>query len=277
MFRDSSMPGPICVPGKVFSRAEFGGVSSGIHLLSFWGVDAAVFHPPPALPRILAHVVNAATPDPSREIEHPRPIEEPIPCAPIVRDGMLRLKGLFDVFEPYVPVACPCVFKASGWAQRSLSTKELLHVFDTPLDMDRLFVAYRRARTIMQRGITPIVVSSIFRALWSHVMGVDTASVTAHQGLTAHDEIEFKTGRKVEVDMTESKVEEDLNLTESKISWRSGWRCRAPIERLHSLGWTRWEAETGQLTSQEFTPPPPGWTQWEAKTGQLTAHEFTPP
>ena len=140
-------------------HSDFGGVTLGIHLISFQGVDAGVFHPPPALPRILAHIVNAATPDPSREIESPCPLDEPIPCAPIVRDGMLRLKDLFDIFVPSVPVACPCVFKASGWSQRSLSVKELLRVFDTPLAMDDVLIPDRRAQNIMQRGITPIVVS----------------------------------------------------------------------------------------------------------------------
>ena len=77
-------------------------------------VDAEVFRLPPALPRILAHIVNAATPDPSREIESPCPLDEPIPRAPIIRDGMLQLEGLFDVFVPSVPVACHCVFKAPG-------------------------------------------------------------------------------------------------------------------------------------------------------------------
>jgi hypothetical protein len=136
---------------------------SAVHLISFRGVEAEVFRPPPALPRILAHIVNAATPDPLREIESPCPIDEPVPRAPIVRDGMLRLEGLFDVFVPSVPVACPCVFKASGWSQRSLSVKELLRVFDTPLAMDDVLILDRRARNIMQRGITPIVVSAIFR------------------------------------------------------------------------------------------------------------------
>jgi hypothetical protein len=138
----------------VARHSDFGGVTSGIHLLSFWGVDAVVFHPPPALPRILAHIVNAATPDPLREIEFPCPIDEPIPRAPIVRGGMLRLEGLFDVFDPSVPVTCPCVFKALGWAQRSLSIKEMLRVFDTPLVMDDVLIANRRARNVMQRGIT---------------------------------------------------------------------------------------------------------------------------
>ncbi len=73
------------------------------------GVDDNALHPPPALPHILAHIVNAATPDLSREIESPCPIDEPILCALVVRDGMLRLEGLFDVFDPSVLVACPCV------------------------------------------------------------------------------------------------------------------------------------------------------------------------
>jgi len=64
-------------------------------------------------------------------------------------------------------------------------------------------------------------------------MGVDTASVMAQQGLTAHDENKAETGREVEVD-----------LTERKISWRSGWRSCSPIERVNSPGWTRWEAKT---------------------------------
>jgi len=79
---------------------------------------------------------------------------------------MLRIEGLFNVFDPSIPVACSCVFKASGWAQRSLSIKELLRVFDTPLAMDDVLIADRRARNIIQRSITPIVVSAIFRALW---------------------------------------------------------------------------------------------------------------
>jgi hypothetical protein len=70
-------------------NSDFGGVTSGIHLLSSRGVDAAVFCPPPALPRILAHIVNAATPDPLREIELPCPIDAPIPRILIVRDDML--------------------------------------------------------------------------------------------------------------------------------------------------------------------------------------------
>jgi len=204
-------------------------------------MDATVFRPPPALPRILAHIVNAATPDPSREIEFLCPIDEPIPRAPIVRDGMLRLEGLFNVFDPSIPVACPCFFKASGWAQCSLSIKEMLHVFDTPLAMDDVLIADRSAWNVMQRSITPIVVSAIFRALWSNSMGVVTASVMAQQGLTAH--VKNKT------DETGREVEVEADPKEREIVWRSGWRCHSPIAWVGSTTYperTRWEAATGQ-------------------------------
>ena len=219
---------------RVARHADFGGVTSAFHLISSRGVDAAVFCPPPALPRILAHIVNAATPDPSREIESPCPIDEPVPRAPIVRDGMLRLEGLFDVFDPLLPVACPCVFKASGWSKRSLSIKELLCVFDTPLAMDNVLLPDRRARNIMQRCITPIVVSAIFRAMWSNDMGFVTASAMAQQELTVHEESDTdETGRELEVVRVgggEEEKEDEGNREEN--GWRSGWRSRPPMARV---------------------------------------------
>ncbi len=74
----------------VVHHANFGGVTSGFHLVSSRRVDVTAFRPPPALPQILMHILNAATPDSLRGIEPPPPIDGPIPCAPIVRDGMLH-------------------------------------------------------------------------------------------------------------------------------------------------------------------------------------------
>jgi len=202
-------------------------------------VDAAVFCPPPALPHILAHIVNAATPDPLREIELLCPIDAPISRTPIVRDGTLRLEGLFNVFDPSIPVACPCVFKASGWAQRSLSIKELLRMFDTPLAMDNVLIADRRARNVMRRSITP----------------------------TVHDENKTdETGREVEAD-----------LKEREIVWRSGWRCRTPIVRVEGTNYperTRWKAETGQLMAHNFTTPRPSEPAHESITPRPAAREL---
>ena len=94
-------------------------------------------------------------------------------------------------------------------------------------------------------------------------MGVDKASVIAQQGLTVHDKNKVKTSREVEVD-----------LTERKISWRSGWRCCSPIERVYSAGWTRWEAETGQLTAHESTPPSPLEPSHESTTPSSSEPEL---
>ncbi len=80
----------------VVHHTNFGGVTSGFHLVSSWRVDVTAFHPPPALPQILVHILNAMTPDLSCEIEPPCPINEPIPCSPIVRDGMLCQDGRFS-------------------------------------------------------------------------------------------------------------------------------------------------------------------------------------
>jgi hypothetical protein len=133
-----------------------------------------------------------------------------------------------------VPVACPCVFKASGWSKRSLSVKELLRVFDTPLAMDDVLIPDRRARNIMQRGITPIVVSAIFRALWSNGMGFVTASDMVQQELTVHEEnVTDETGREAEVvraGVGEEEKEEEVNGEEN--GWRSGWRSRPPMARV---------------------------------------------
>ncbi len=62
--------------------------------------------------------------------------------------------------------------------------------------MDDVLIPDRRARNIMQRGITPIVVSAIFRALWSNGMGFVTASDMVQQELTVQEENDTdETGR----------------------------------------------------------------------------------
>jgi hypothetical protein len=151
-------------------HTNFGGVTSAVHLMSYRGVDQSAFRPQQALPLVLAHILNAATLDASRDIVPPGPLNEPTPRSPIVVDGMLRQEGLFDVFSPLLPLACPCVFKASGWAQRTLLAKELLRAFD--MDMDATLLMDQQARIIFQCSVTPIVVSAIFHLLWTSNGGV---------------------------------------------------------------------------------------------------------
>ena len=56
----------------------------------------SIFRPPQSLPRLLAHILNAAaTPDAFWEFDSPGPIDEPIPrLSIIVVDGLLHQEGL---------------------------------------------------------------------------------------------------------------------------------------------------------------------------------------
>ena len=55
----------------ILAHEEFGGISSAFHLVSFKGVDPRIFSPHHALPRVLAHVLNAATTEAGKEIARP--------------------------------------------------------------------------------------------------------------------------------------------------------------------------------------------------------------
>ncbi len=177
---------------RILAHEEFGGVSSAFHLISCRGVDPIVFSPPHSLPRVLAHVLDATTPDAGKEISRPAPLTA-TPRSPIISDGLLRAEGLFDVFRPHLRIASPCVFKSTGWTQRPLSAREHLRVFDVPLYMDAALLdkcRERRIKTVLQRGITPLIASTVIRALWSNRGGgMSKGGTTAQpEQLTVHNE-----------------------------------------------------------------------------------------
>ena len=151
----------------VVRHAEFGGVTSAFHVVSFRGVNRSVFTPTAPLPRTLRHVLCDTSSSPLQEIAIPSPLYDPQPRSPIYVDGLMRREGLFDVSRPTDLIACPSVFKASGWGRRGLSTTEMLRAFDISPLMDSMLLPHRRARTLLQRSITPLVVTSICRNLWS--------------------------------------------------------------------------------------------------------------
>ncbi len=159
---------------SVVTHADFGGVTSGIHLLSYQRVDPSIFDTPPLLLRVLAHIINSPLPDAASEIARPDPLECS-PCAPIKMGGVLRSEGLFDIFRPQLQIACPCIFKSTGWAHRPLLAREHLRAFDIPLDMDDALLAKYwecRIRSIIQWLITPLIVLAVFCAMWSYTGGI---------------------------------------------------------------------------------------------------------
>ncbi len=96
-------------------HAEFGGVTSAKHIISFKGDKRSVFIPISPLPRTLSHVLDAAMPNAVQEIPAPSPLPDPIPRSPIYFDGLMHLEGLFDITRPSANIACQSAFKATGW------------------------------------------------------------------------------------------------------------------------------------------------------------------
>ena len=159
---------------RVLAHAEFGGVTSAIHLISYWGIKDSVFDAPPALPRVLAQILNSASPDAAREIDSPPALPTETRHSPVLMDGLLRQEGLYDLFRPDLHIACPCMFKATSWAKRQLSAKEYLRAFDSPLNMDTVLLdpcRERRIRSVLPRGILAIIASAVFRSMWSEKAG----------------------------------------------------------------------------------------------------------
>ncbi len=96
-------------------HAEFGGVMSAKHVISFKGDKRSVFIPISPLPWTLRHILDAAMPNAVQEIPAPSPLPDPILRSPIYFDGLMHLEGLFDVTRPSANIACQSVFKATGW------------------------------------------------------------------------------------------------------------------------------------------------------------------
>ncbi len=75
---------------SIITHADFEGATSAVHLLSHKNVDASVFKAPPALPRVLACFIDAASPDAGQEIGEPTPFAGRVDCRYLSEEGILR-------------------------------------------------------------------------------------------------------------------------------------------------------------------------------------------
>ncbi len=108
----------------------------------------------------------------------------------------------------------------------SLSAKELLRAFDvSPLD-DTVLLMHRRARTLLQRSITPLVVTNICRNLWNTGGGNGGAGTRQDEVLPSNDKgragmMTSKEGdsrRKEKQEEEEVKAEEDTGVEEEELT-----------------------------------------------------------
>jgi hypothetical protein len=152
----------------IVSHAEFGGVTSARHLIAYHNVDGGVLNPRRSIQRTLSHVINPTASGRSVEIPHPPALTAgTFTRAPIWDGKCLRGEGTLDVLRRDPDVACKSVFKQSGWVQRQLSLEERLRAFDLPVWLYSGVRNHAIARKSMERGISSLVVASVFRAMWA--------------------------------------------------------------------------------------------------------------
>jgi hypothetical protein len=90
------------------------------------------------------------------------------------------------------------MFKPTGWALHPLLAREHLGAFDIPLDMDKALLdasCKQRIRSVIQRSMTPLVVTAVFRAMWTDTGGGVRDNGFEQPRLTGHG---TDTGGKVE-------------------------------------------------------------------------------
>ena len=232
------------VPLEV-NHSDFGGATNAAHLILYKGLDLHGFEAPPAMPRTLSHLLDAATRGRFMAIERPCDLGRPVARTPITVDGMLRREGLFDVHCPHQEVACPSVFSPTKWIVRKLTCHELLRVFDIPLSMDAAFRTRQTQDMVYTRpanlacAITPLVVTAIFRDLWGVKGGLMNGS--SHALGQTMSQSTIKAGDVLRKDNSENEEEEnkaDILREESPITQASVVEASSSAsDVLPSHGW----------------------------------------
>ncbi len=141
-------------------------------------------------------------------------------------------------------------------------------MFDTPLNMDEILLAERRARGILQRSITPIVVLAIFCLLWSGHGGGDTGSEVPQQRLTGNNETEEEMEEGWRDDIPSDEIiTDEMDVLRNEIRMDET-RGQDVMEEHHEVvkEARRWPNGCPQLTNG----PLGTWMKWEAEIGQLT-------
>lgn len=180
----------------LMSHSDFGGATNASHLVCFRGLHSPAFQPGPCTPRVLKHLLNSASKGRYTPIDEPASLQGEVDRVPVRVDGLLRGEGLLDVHEPLQLLACPSVFSHTRWVKRTLSESEKLRAFDLPVSMDHRFQALPPD---IVRVVSPLVVTTVFRALWSDSKG----------GL------KVRTGRRVsDLQVSKARVQNALPLRE---------------------------------------------------------------
>jgi hypothetical protein len=75
--------------------------------------------------------------------------------------------GLLDITQAREDVGCHSVFNKSGWVHCSLTASEFLRVYNVPLCMDMLLDDDNHTRNMIVQGLSLLIATSIFCAIWT--------------------------------------------------------------------------------------------------------------
>jgi hypothetical protein len=153
---------------SIMAHSSYGGATNAVHFVMHRGFDMSA--PPPAycVPRVAKHFVNAAARGGFKAMDPPPslPHDPAVVRRSLEVDSVGRIEGLYNVFQPSLEYAIPCVFKSTGWVRRRFTPKEWLTLHDIPVaDIDGL-VDDATARHAIALGPTPLVIGHLVRSWW---------------------------------------------------------------------------------------------------------------
>jgi hypothetical protein len=160
----------------------YGGATNALHLISFgsaFGFQDREFVHPLNVQRTLHHFWKPAE-SMSVKVCSGFPVVDGDQQRPLTFTGCLRVEGLFCVSTPCIEVCGPSVFHPGKLVRRQLSRAEFMAVYDVPAALYDTFL--QRCQWIctepllFEHAVSPVIVTSLFRQLWSNIGGVSFLS-----------------------------------------------------------------------------------------------------
>ena len=175
-----------------FPHRLYGGSTDAVHVIGFSSsFQPQQIAPPSNVVRSLRHFWKPAEPlpRPVSFIATPSAIGGDFDRPVSLKAGVYRVDGLLPVSAPLCLVCGPSVFYPDKSVQRRLTRTELLAVFDVPSVLHPVILdsfTWNSSRPpVFSSSISPVVLTAVFRQLWSENGGVQQLPVADFLGSSA--------------------------------------------------------------------------------------------
>jgi len=164
---------------RTFPHSRYGGATNASHLVVFGPEFDELwldYVHPPNVSRSIRHFWNTAAKGRSKLCAPLPPLTDYSCSRPIFHNGHLRLEGLLPTHNPFHHICGSSVFKPGKTIVRRLTPTELLRIFDLPMSIDSACLPHvqwdHNQSLPFENAISPTVLTSIFRHMWSVSGGV---------------------------------------------------------------------------------------------------------